>query len=76
MRVWIKDNGCGSDILFFVEHSECTAPCLAYATFTGGPLDNACNYFIGIPSITVAADCCNVTPTHRTSWGDLKVLYR
>lgn len=77
VRVTIKDtDGCGPGMLAFVAHIPCTGPCLAYASFTGGPLDDVCNYWDGSPQIAVAADCCTGTPTHRPSWGGLRLHYR
>ena len=51
-------------------------PCESYNIWPGGA-DELCGIgFPGNPVMQADADCCNVTPTHRNTWGGMKILYR
>jgi hypothetical protein len=52
-------------------------PCVSYNIFPGG-FDDLC-VDIGLPgnvAMFADADCCGATPTHGSTWGRVKVLYR
>ena len=78
LRVHITNTGgCGQSRLgFFAWAPGYPTPCRSYASIPGYPLQDSSDLLGMMPTITVAAECCNATPVRRQSWGGTKVLYR
>jgi len=51
-------------------------PCVSYNIYPGG-FDDICTVgLLGNVAMFADADCCGATPTHGSTWGRVKVLYR
>jgi hypothetical protein len=59
--------------------SDCSMACSSWNIYPGGTgPDDLCMTvgFPGQPVMRLDVDCCNITPTAKHSWGNLKSIYR